>query len=97
MMDYAKKLGLVGIGFAMLTREKAEKLIDELVKKGEISRKEGDVIVKDLMKKSEAQRKELEKRINAEIKKTLDGVGVATKKDIERLERKIDNLAKEMK
>lgn len=97
MIDYAKKLGLVGIGLAMLTKEKTEKLIDDLVKKGELSRKEGDAMVKDLVKKSEAQREELENRIDAEVKKTLDKAGVATKKDIARLEKKIDNLENKIK
>ena len=40
-MDFIKKSMLAGIGLAALTREKAEKTVDDLIKKGEMTEKEG--------------------------------------------------------
>jgi len=62
MNESVRKMALLGIGIAAITREKAEQFADELVKKGEISEGESREFVKDLMKKSEQQRNELEKR-----------------------------------
>ena len=39
-----KKLVLLGIGAAALTAEKSKELIDELVKKGELSIEQGKVL-----------------------------------------------------
>lgn len=91
MLEYLKKIGLLGIGIAALTREKAEEIVDELVKKGELSSDEGKELVKDLLKKSEDQRKDLAKRIDSEVKKALKGI-VVPGSDIQKLEKRIEKL-----
>lgn len=91
MLEYLRKIGLLGIGIAALTKEKAEEIVNEFVEKGELSSEEGKDIVKDLLKKSEEQRKELAKKIDTEVKKALKGL-IVSKGDIERLEKRIDRL-----
>ncbi len=94
MNESLRKLALLGIGIAALTREKAEQLADELVQKGEISEDESKEFIKDLMKRSEQQRGELEKKIEAEVKKAAGRLNLATKEDMKRLEKKIAALEK---
>ncbi len=96
MLEYLKKIGLLGIGIAALTREKAEEIVDELVKKGELSSDEGKELVKDLLKKSEDQRKDLAKRIDFEVKKALNGL-VVSRSDIQKLEKRIEKLEARLK
>jgi polyhydroxyalkanoate synthesis regulator phasin len=91
MLEYLRKIGLLGIGIAALTKEKAEDIVNEFVEKGELSSEEGKELVKDLLKKSEEQRKDLAKKIDSEVKKALKGL-IVSKSDIERLERRIEKL-----
>jgi polyhydroxyalkanoate synthesis regulator phasin len=51
-MDIIKKLTLASIGAIALTREKAEEMLDELVKKGEITKDERAEALKNLVDKS---------------------------------------------
>jgi polyhydroxyalkanoate synthesis regulator phasin len=92
MFDLIKKTMLTGVGLAAMTREKAEELAKELIKKGELSEKEGKELVDDLLKKSEQAKKDLEKKMKDMVKKALKKMDVATKKDIARLEKKIRNI-----
>ncbi len=92
MDDYMKKMILLGYGIAALTREKAEQLAEELVKKGEISEEDSKAFVKDVLKRSETQRNELEKKIEEEVNKAAGRLNLATKDDIARLEKKIDAM-----
>jgi len=97
MKEYIRKIGLLGIGIAALTKEKADALVDELIKKGELSQEEGRALVEDLMKKSEENSRELKNRIDRDVSKALERLDVASKKDIKYLERKIDKLEKALK
>lgn len=92
MIEYARKFGLLGMGLISITRKRAEDIAKALIKEGEISSKEGSALVKDLMKKSEVQRKELEGRINKEIRNSIKAMGLASKDDIKKLERRIRKL-----
>ncbi len=97
MSDYVKKLGLFGIGIATLTKEKAEQIVGDFIKKGDINKEEGKAIVKELLEKSEEQRKDLIKRIDERTRETLKEKGVASKKDIKRLEERIEKLEAHVK
>lgn len=97
MKEYIRKMGLLGLGIAVLTKEKAEEIANDLVKKGEINREEGKVLAKDIVTQAEKQSKELTKRIDDHIKKALKKVDFASKDDIKRLEKKIDALSRKTK
>jgi polyhydroxyalkanoate synthesis regulator phasin len=51
-MDLFKKLTLASIGAVTLTRERAEELLDELVKKGELTKDEKAEAMKKFVDKS---------------------------------------------
>ena len=52
LSDNIKKLLLLGIGAAALTAEKSKEMIDELVKKGELTVDQGKVINEELKHKA---------------------------------------------
>jgi polyhydroxyalkanoate synthesis regulator phasin len=97
MNESLRKMALLGMGIAALTREKAEQLADELVKKGEITEDESSEFIKDLMKRSEQQKNELEKKIEIEMKKAAGRLNLASKDDLKKLEKKIAALEKKKK
>jgi len=94
MFDLFKKSVLMGLGAITITKEKAEQIVDELVKKGELAKDERSKAIQDLLKKAEEQEKILIDKVSAEVNRAIEKLGIPTKKDIERLEKKIDELQK---
>lgn len=94
MDEYTRKLALLGIGIAALTREKAEEIVSELVETGDLSEDDGKKMVKDLMSSSSKHKSALEKKIEDEVKKAAEKLNLASKDDIKRLEKKIAALEK---
>ena len=92
MFDLIKKTILTGVGLAVMTRDKIEELAKELTEKGKLSEKEGKKLIDDLLTKSEQARKDLETKVEDMVRKALEKVDVATKKDIAGLEEKIRHL-----
>ncbi len=95
MFDLFKKGVLMGLGAVTITKEKAEQIVDELVKKGELAKDKRSQAVQDLLKKAEEQEKILIDKVSSEVNKAIVKLGIPTKKDLERLEKKIDDLKKQ--
>ncbi|MDW7679140.1 MAG: phasin family protein [bacterium] len=95
MFDLFKKTVLMGLGAITITKEKAEQIVDELVKKGELAKDDRSKAIQDLLKKAEEQEKILVDKVSAEVNKAIEKLGLPTKKDLERLEKKIDELKKQ--
>lgn len=76
-----KKLVLLGIGAAALTAEKSKELIDELVKKGELSIEQGKVL-----------NEELKHRVRETI---ADAKEMTARQRMEKLQEQVKQLSKE--
>ncbi|MDR3551796.1 MAG: hypothetical protein P4L75_01600, partial [Clostridia bacterium] len=76
--------------------EKAQGLVDELVKKGEITISEGRELNEELKRKIDTQKAEMGSApLTSELlKKTLDSLNLATKQDLDEIRQRIDNLEK---
>jgi polyhydroxyalkanoate synthesis regulator phasin len=85
MTSLLEKGFLVGIGLLSMTREKAQKIVEELTHEGEVQRSEAKQWVDQLSDRGEEERQALRKLIRDEMKKVLDEVGFATKEDIQKL------------
>lgn len=94
--DTLRKIGLFGIGIAAITQEKLEEFAQEMVKKGEMNREEGKLFVIEVLLEKNMQLKEIEEKINQKIKDIMDNSGIATKKDIQVLEKRLDMLEKDI-
>ena len=81
----------------MLTKEKMEEAVQELIKQGEVSKEEGKELLDNLMEKAEAQRAELSNRVNAEVQKVLKNVGLVRLEELERLKEKIQELEERLR
>jgi polyhydroxyalkanoate synthesis regulator phasin len=77
--------------------EKVKELVDELVKKGELSESQGAKLVKEWSDKFTKSGDELGKSITALINKTLEKMDIPTKNDIEKLNKRLHTLSTRMK
>ncbi|MGB9813075.1 MAG: phasin family protein [Thermovenabulum sp.] len=91
-----------GIGLIALTKEKAEEIIQELVKKGEVSKEEGKDLLKNLVDKIDQEKRRLQQKIDEQIELAIKNMNLVRKQEmdelklkIEELERKIEELKKE--
>lgn len=91
-MDVIKKLLMAGLGVAALTEEKVSKVVDELVKKGEISEKEGEGAVKSILNHVDDNKKFVEEKIQEHMDKFLKKAKIATLEDMEKLAKRIEKL-----
>ena len=85
MKSLLEKGFLVGIGLLSMTREKAQKVVEELTHEGELQKSEMKQWVDQLSDRGEEERQALRKLIRDEVKKVLDEMGLATKEDIQKL------------
>ena len=92
MFNLTKKMLLAGIGTLSLTREKANKIADDLIKRGELSQSESKEFVVDLLNLADKEKDRLVEKIQPEIEKSLAKMNFASKKRVDELENKIDDL-----
>ena len=94
--DILRKMGLFGIGVISLTKEKVEELSRELIQKGDLTQEEGKKFVHDVLAEKEKQVKDIESQVNTKVQEFINKSGVVTKKDIQALEKKIEELEKKL-
>lgn len=92
MRDELHRMALIGSGVAELTKSRAEQIVKDLVKKGEVGREQASQVVKELMDRSKDNRKEIGAFVRGEIRSQIESLGLGTKRDVERLERRIARL-----
>ena len=94
MIELVRRGILLGLGAISLTQEKAKAFVDELVQKGEVTKDEGGKLVNEMLDKAKEQEKTITEKINVEIRKVIDSLGVASKGDVAKLEKRIEELSK---
>jgi polyhydroxyalkanoate synthesis regulator phasin len=92
MLDELRRVALFGSGVAELTKQRAERIVKELVGSGDVRGSQASAVVKDLMEASRQNRKELMRFVRSEVQSQMEGLGFATKRDFERLERRITRI-----
>ncbi|MBD3246072.1 MAG: polyhydroxyalkanoate synthesis regulator [Candidatus Omnitrophica bacterium] len=94
-MEMMKKALGLGLGMLVLTREKAEEVVQELVKKGKIAENEGSGLIDELVRKGEQQQEEVEEKIAGMVEATVKKLNLATKDDIAGLKAELRALREE--
>ena len=92
MAGLVEKSLLLGLGVLTLTRDKVMQFVDKMVEEGEVRAEEAPSIVDRLVARGEEDREELRKLMREELDKIRVNVPVASRKDIEELHQKIDEL-----
>ncbi|MGE7604158.1 phasin family protein [Peribacillus sp. NPDC097675] len=91
-MDLFKNIFSLGIGAAAATKEQIEKTVDTLVKKGDISKEESKDLIKQWVEKGEQAQKHIDDTVKVKVNQALNGLNLATKEEVQALERRIAAL-----
>lgn len=92
MRDDLRRMAVFTSGIAEMTRNRAEDFVRGWIRSGDERREHAQTMVKDLMDWSRENRKELTAFVKTEIQTQVTALGVATSRDLERLERRIERL-----
>lgn len=92
MFENMNKLMLAGLGALSMTKEHAERIFDEYVKRGQAEQADKSGFVKEMLDTAERARKEMETIVRREVQRGMDELNVVTRSDLERLESKVDEL-----
>ncbi|MCK4809860.1 MAG: phasin family protein [Candidatus Omnitrophica bacterium] len=95
-MSILKDLVNLGLGALVITKEKAEEVVNELVKKGEVGQDEGKELINELIEKGEKSKKEIEEQIEKMVKGVLEKLDISAKKEIKELKSEIEELKKKL-
>src|SRR3712207_2539869 len=97
MLDELRRVALFSSGVVELTRHQAEQVVKDLVKSGDVRRQQASTAAKELIDRSKQNRKELLRFVRGEIQNQIEALGLATRRDLDRLERRINRLEAERK
>jgi polyhydroxyalkanoate synthesis regulator phasin len=92
VLEIIRNALLAGFG----VQEKVKELIDEFVKKGELSESQGAKLVKEWSEKVEKNTDDIGKSLNEIVTKALEKMNLPTKDDITKLNEKADALAQRL-
>jgi polyhydroxyalkanoate synthesis regulator phasin len=96
MIDLFKKGIFLGIGLFEEGREKVEAVVDELIKKGELAKEERTKAIENFIHKIQQQEKAISEKINIEIKKAIDKLGIPSKSEFDKLVKEVETLKKKV-
>src|SRR5688572_1726124 len=95
VLDELRRVAMFSSGVAELTRYRAEQIVKDLVKAGDVRREQASTIVRDLLETSKASRAELLRFVRSEIQTQVATLGLASQRDLDRLERRVGRLESE--
>ena len=93
IMESVKRLMLAGVGVP----EKLGEIVDELVKKGELSESQGARLVKEWTDKAEKGSLDIGKAVNEAVQKTLEKMNIPTRDEVDALRKEVKSLSKKLK
>lgn len=94
VMDVAKKLMLAAIGAVNLSKEKAEEMLDELVKKGEMTQTEKAEAIKKMADKFDKSTEKIKDSVEKQVESAMNKFNIIMK--IDELAKKVDQLTAEV-
>jgi poly(hydroxyalkanoate) granule-associated protein len=94
MLDYIRKMTLAGAGLAIITAEKIQEMMEDLVKKGEMTEKEALETVNEFVEKSKQARRDLEEKVEKTIVGFLNRMNIPTRKELDEIRERLERLEK---
>ncbi len=97
MKDILQKAWHFGLGVFDFTREKVEAVVDEMVRRGEISQQESPETVKEFLAQAQEVQAALLERVKGMVNKALAEAKPALAADLEALAKRVAALEEEVK
>ncbi len=96
MQDILKKALSLGLGALLVSKDKIEDVVNELVKKGELGQEEGKNLVNELIEKGEESVNEVEVKIEKIVKGIMEKLNLPTRKELDELKSEIEQLKEKL-
>ena len=90
--DVLKRYIDTGLAFTALTQARAEALVKELVKAGEVQADQAREAVADLVDRSRRNSEKLLETVRREVKEQITGLGLVSKADLDKAEARLSSL-----
>lgn len=74
---------LVGLGAAALTMDRAQKVVDDFVRRGQLSAEEGRDMVEDLASRSRDEARSVLKSADSSVQSVFRELGIASRRELE--------------
>ena len=92
MFELIKKTMLMGVGLAVMSKEKAEALAKEIAESAQLSTDKGQEFIKEVIGKSEKAKKDLEETVQKFVNEGLKRTNLPTREDFEALQNRLATL-----
>ena len=92
MQDILHKILYAGIGLAALSEQKAQEIVADLEKRGEVSAEEGKKLAQELVEKARQQAQDIRRFVSQEVEKVSSKVKIVSRDDFDALERRVADL-----
>lgn len=96
-IDVVRKYLDAGVSYAQVTREKAEEIVRDLVKAGEVRAEEAQDMVREMVERSRERSEALSERVRTEVRDQLAKVQPVTQADLDALAARVAGLEKKAK
>ena len=96
MEDTWRKAKHFGLGVLDFTREKVEALVNDMVKRGELSEQDTAEAVADIMEKAKSEQEAFLDMLRGVVEKIVAELGLARRSDLEALKKKVEELEKKL-
>jgi poly(hydroxyalkanoate) granule-associated protein len=92
MFETLDKIVAAGLGAMCMTRDRAEELFDEAVKRGKEVQANREKFVAQVMDSAKQARAGLEETVRKQVHSAMTGLNLPTREDLQRIEAKLDQL-----
>ncbi|NPV89447.1 MAG: DUF1640 domain-containing protein [Firmicutes bacterium] len=97
MIDWVRKAFYLGLGTMVVTKEKAEQIMDELVKTGNLEKSEAAKMLDELVEKGQQQKAAITEAVKKEFAEFRTDMGIITRKEFSDLEASIQEINERLK
>ena len=97
MFEIFKKSLFAGLGLAVVTKTKLEKVLEKLVEEGKLSREEAEKMGQELLESGEKQWEDFETKLKETVKGFLENMDLSKASDLKKLEKKLKALDMRLK
>ena len=97
MFEMFKKSLFAGLGLAVVTKTKLEKVLEKLVEEGKVSREEAEKMGQELLESGEKQWDDFETKLKETVKGFLENMDLGKASDLKKLEKKVKAIDMRLK
>ena len=97
MLEEIRKGLLSGLGAVLLTKEKADEVTRKLVDEAKISKEDAEKLVDELFETGTRKWSEIEASLSKALRKGVDNLDIASRKELHGLKSKVGKLEKRVK